>query len=979
MISRREFLKYTTMAGVGLAVPGTLKNALRHEEGVQLSASPALAKFVDALPIPTARTPVGTQSGAPLYQVTMRQVTQKLHRDLAATRVWTYDGAFPSFTFETRTNETIYVNYTNSLPAGPHFLPVDTTLPSMAGLPNIARVVTHVHGAEVEAAFDGGPANWFAPGASRLYRYTNVQQATTLWYHDHSMAFTRLNVYAGLAGFYLVRDAVEDSLNLPKGAYEIPVVIQDRTFNPDGSLNYPSVGVTPVHPVWVPEFFGDVSVVNGKCWPFLQVEPRKYRFRLLNGCNARFLVLALTSGQPFIQIGTDGGLLATPVENTRLTMAPAERCDCILDFTGMAGQTVTMKNFGAVPFPMGGGGPAIPDIMQFQVTKPLAGPDTSSRPAALRPVYRIPEGLAGAVRDLALTEVLVGGASTGVFLEGKAFMDPVDVLPELGAIEQWRFINLTGDTHPIHLHLVQFQIIDRRPFDVARYQATGQIRYTGAATPPAANEMGWKDTAMVTPGNITRYAVKLVSYAGDYVFHCHIIEHEDNDMMRPYRSVPSVYYFAEGTCRPNFDPYLTLDNHNGAQAGIRVTYMLGNGQTKVQNIAVAPYTRFTITVKDILGEGDDVAHDFSAKVESTNGIQFVAERVMYFNYKGKWTGGSAVVGALSPAPAWYFAEGTCRPGFDAYLTIQNPNATTSNVTITYMLGDGTSKTQTTTVPATSRKTVFVKDFLGEANDVAHDFSAKVATTNAVNIVAERSIYFDYNGWTGGNAVVGSLGAATSWYFAEGTCRPDFDPFITIQNPLGAGADVTVTYLKGDGTAQQQTLTVGPTSRATIRVRDVLGVGDDVAHDFSTKVETTGEGIIVERPMYFNYKGVWSGGSCVMGETLPFARYYFAEGSTRPNFDTYLTIMNPDPVNDAPVTITYALGDGTLKQQKVTATHNSRTTVAVADVLGHVDSAANDFSTQIVSDNGVQIVVERPEYFNYKGAWTGGHCVVGFTY
>jgi len=987
MITRREFLKYSATAGLGIVVPGAWKMAGVLNAGKQLGASPALTKFVDALPIPAVRKPSGMLNGFPLYVITMKPGAQKLHRDAPPTNIWGYDGITPAATFDVNTGEPMYVKWVNNLPT-PHLLQasIDHTLPGMTGRPDV-RGTVHVHGAEVQSDSDGvfdanGNMSNILPGQSATFFYSNVQKGATIWYHDHAIGMDRINVMAGMAGFFIIRDPVEKALNLPSGAFEIPIVIQDREVDAGAQIVYPTVGDNPtVHPQWVPEFFGDLVVVNGKVYPYLQVEPRKYRFRFLDGSNARFYNLGLAPQVPWWQIGTDGGLLMEPVALSKLLFAPGERCDVIVDFSGMAGKTITLTNNAPAPYPDGGGGVNLPQIMQFRVTKPLSGPDTSNLPSFLRPVYDIPEAAAVMTRNIEMTEIEGPGGPLNMFLNGKGMMQPATEFPQLGNIEIWQFINTTVDTHPMHVHLVQFRLLDRRPFDVAFYKATKKIVYIGPATPPDANERGWKDTARVSPGSVARYAIKFVSYTGGYVYHCHILEHEENDMMRPYETTPTVYYFAEGSCRPQFDPYITLENPNGTQAGVKVTYMLGNGSTKVQNVGVAPNSRLTITVKDVLGEGDDAAHDFSAKAESTNGVQFVAERSMYFNYKGVWTGGHCVVGGLMPQTEWYFAEGNVRPNYDAYLSIMNPGATNSKVKITYMLGNGTQKTQTLTVPAHSRGTVTVKDFLGEGDDNAHDFSAKVETTDGTDIVVERPMYFNYKGqWTGGHDVVGAVGPAPTWYFAEGTCRPGFDSFICIQNPNFREADVKVTYMLGNGTKVQQLVAVAPMSRETIVVRDMLGTGDDSAHDFSAVVNcVNGENIVVERSMYFNYKGMWTGGSCVMGSVLPDKSWNFSEGSVRPNFDSYITILNPDPHNAASVVVTYMLASGAAKVQNVNVPAASRFTITVKDFLGSADDLAHDFSAKVATNNSVEIVAERSMYFNYKNAWTGGHATLGFSY
>ena len=216
-----------------------------------------------------------------MHRVETSEFAQKLHRDLSPTTVWGYNGSYPGPSFEARKNKPITVEWVNKLPLEPKLqLPLDTTIEeSPPDLPR-ARVVPHLHGGHILSAWDGIPDSWFAPpGSSPMtgpgffgttFEYANDQRATTLWYHDHAAGVTRLNVYSGLAGFYLIRDAVEGSLNLPSGRFEIPLVIQDRMFDDSGQWFYPSQGVTSVHPIWVPMFFGNIALVNGKVWPYLR-------------------------------------------------------------------------------------------------------------------------------------------------------------------------------------------------------------------------------------------------------------------------------------------------------------------------------------------------------------------------------------------------------------------------------------------------------------------------------------------------------------------------------------------------------------------------------------------------------------------------------------------------------------------------------------------------------------------------------------
>lgn len=497
-----------------------------------------LEKYVDALPIPAVIKSKGINRLSPYYEVTMTQFTQKLHRDLNPTTVWGYNGTYPGPTFEVMRGRPIWVKWINKLPTT-HLLPIDPTIHG-AQPPNPAvRTVVHLHGGNVPPQSDGFPEDWFTPGSSDTDFYPNQQQAATLWYHDHALGITRLNVYAGLEGFYLLRDTHENLLRLPRGKYEIPMVIQDRSFNTDGSLFYPDTG-SGTHPIWVPEFFGDTIVVNGKIWPFLEVEPRKYRFRLLNGSNSRFYNLKLASGQPFYQIGTDGGLLPSPVQVNEILLAPAERADVVVDFSEHAGETILLTNDARTPFPDGD----LPDpqttgqIVQFKVTLPFSRRHPGLLPPRLGPFKKFNERQAIKVRDQSLNEVLIGDEPEILLLNGLKWSDPIEDNPRLGTVEIWRLINLTGDTHPIHLHLVQFQILDRQPFDVAKYKATGELVFTGPAVPPAANEAGWKDTVRANTDEVTRIIMRFADFAGEYVWHCHILEHEDNEMMRPYKVVP---------------------------------------------------------------------------------------------------------------------------------------------------------------------------------------------------------------------------------------------------------------------------------------------------------------------------------------------------------------------------------------------------------------------------------------------------------
>jgi spore coat protein A len=493
---------------------------------------------VDRLPLPSVLQPqYGVYPKAAYYEVGMTQFTQQLHRDLDPTPVWGYHGTYPGPTIETQTNQPVVVKWINDLPTT-HLLPIDTTIHG-AQPPNPAvRAVVHLHGGNVPPESDGFPEDWFVPGESDTYHYPNAQQAATLWYHDHALGITRLNVYAGLAGFWIIRDLQERLLNLPQGPYEVPLVIQDKSFNADGTLFYPDKGDT--HPVWLPEFFGDTALVNGKVWPYLEVEPRRYRVRIINGSQSRFYKLSFSNKHLFWQIGSEGGLLQQPVPLREVLLAPAERADIIVEFARHQGESITLTGNAPAPFPFNNPeNPAITEIMQFRVTRPLSGRDTSRVPAWLRSVPRILPRQASVVRNLTLEEVLdPDGNPIMLMLNGAMWDDPITEQPRLGSTEIWRFLNLTMDTHPIHLHLVQFQVLNRRKFDVEEYMATGRIIYLGPEVPPAPNETGWKDTVRANPGESTSIIMRFSSFTGKYVWHCHILEHEDNEMMRPYEVLP---------------------------------------------------------------------------------------------------------------------------------------------------------------------------------------------------------------------------------------------------------------------------------------------------------------------------------------------------------------------------------------------------------------------------------------------------------
>ncbi len=525
---------------------------------------------------------------------------------------------------------------------------------------------THIHGGEVAPAYDGGPDAWETPidpatgqgqfrGMSfpgQTYNYPNGQQEATIWFHDHALGLTRLNVYAGMAGIYPIVDPANPPLTpLPKfPEYDIPLIIQDRSFDTDGQIFYnlasnPQPNPT-VHPFWIPEFIGDVIVVNGKTWPKLEVEQRQYRFRLLNGSNARFYSLNLSKGIKPLAIATDGGYLPNAVLAPNIVIGPGERYEVIVDFTKMkVGTNIVMSNVAGTPFPAG----ALPTvggtdtIMQFVVTGPAntaVAPNTNVvagspiRPTPLEPILNGFVPGTNITRQLTLNEVIGAGGPLELVVnnskfnlalntpgcpEGNAGFCRETELPAIGDTEVWEIINITADAHPMHTHLVTFQILDRTPFKKGKLgawirdydnQLANNGGFPGGGPPnpysvknldgaiggnppvnglldlalrrgPLPYEQGWKDTAIMYPGEVTRIVIRwapqdapvagsgkplcnsltppitdptscvpgegdnlypfnpteLISGVG-YVWHCHIIDHEDNEMMRNYTVMP---------------------------------------------------------------------------------------------------------------------------------------------------------------------------------------------------------------------------------------------------------------------------------------------------------------------------------------------------------------------------------------------------------------------------------------------------------
>ncbi len=525
-------------------------------------------RFVNPLPIPSV---IDARNGGN-FTVAITQFQQNLgildpvSKQPLSTTVWGYNGSYPGPSILARQNTPIDIIWENKLLNGftplPHLLPIDPTIEwALSGVADWkdkgVPIVTHLHGGHTESASDGLPDAWFTPnfvlkGAGfkkQTLHYSNDQEAAALWYHDHAMGITRLNVYAGLAGYYLLTDKNEERLqkinSIPSGPYDIGLAIQDKMFTADGQLYYPSMPASvgaPQHSV-APEFFGDVILVNGKAWPYLEVEPRMYRFRILNGSDSRFFNLSLSTGQEFLQIGTDGGLLQKPVEKTTMLMGTGERRDVVIDFTNYNNQTITLLNDANTPYPDGAAVDSLTtgQIMQFRVTKPLNTTyaevtlANNLRPNIVSLKTKLP------VRKLILFESTdeYGRIKTmlGTFQDGiRQYTDPVTENIMQNTTEIWEIYNETVDAHPIHLHQVQMQLINRQGFSAAIDMNTGKpvnVQLEGKAIAPEPDEAGWKDTYVMLPRQVTRVIANF-DLAGRYVWHCHILSHEDHEMMRPF-------------------------------------------------------------------------------------------------------------------------------------------------------------------------------------------------------------------------------------------------------------------------------------------------------------------------------------------------------------------------------------------------------------------------------------------------------------
>ncbi|MEU3354259.1 multicopper oxidase family protein [Streptomyces sp. NPDC037389] len=519
-LSRRGFLGLAA-AGAGAAVTvgatGWSQLAGASTGRVLTSAGPLPEPFGVPLPVPPVARPVRTERGADFYEVEQREGRVEILPG-RKTAVWGYDGIFPGPTFAARSGRRTVLQVRNSL-----------TVPT----------VTHLHGGVTPPESDGYPTDLLlpvrcAPGQGpghggmagahtgrtavgyRAYEYPLPQRAATLWYHDHRMDFSAPQVWRGLAGFFLIGDEEEDRLPLPRGDRDIPLMLCDRSFEEDGSFRYPAHGHD--HDAFPDGVLGDVQLVNGAPWPVLEVSATRYRFRLLNASNARRYRLRL-EGEPedegggrgwFVQIGSDGGLLATPRPIHTVDMAPGERCDVVVDFAGFpVGSRIVLRNEAA----QGG----MRDVMRFHVVRKAR--DDSRVPARLAASFeKLAPRAAMPVRVFDFRRTEAGEDRQMWTINGRPFSTGTLLAsPRLGSVERWRFSS--DFHHPVHVHLAQFQVVAR------------------GGRSPAAADAGWKDTVDVRPYEVVEVLVRFAGYKGRYMLHCHNLEHEDMAMMGNFQVV----------------------------------------------------------------------------------------------------------------------------------------------------------------------------------------------------------------------------------------------------------------------------------------------------------------------------------------------------------------------------------------------------------------------------------------------------------
>ncbi|KAF8083459.1 hypothetical protein N665_0772s0028 [Sinapis alba] len=541
-----------------------------------------LKMFVDELPdmprlhsfhsVHGVRKPISLQIG-------MFYTKWKFHRDLPPTPVFAYGTSRRSATVPGPTIEAVYgvdtyVTWRNHLPSS-HILPLDLTIspasPKHGGIPT----VVHLHGGIHEPSSDGNADAWFTSGfretgpkwTKTTVHYENMQQPGNMWYHDHAMGLTRVNLLAGLVGAYILRhDTVEAPLRLPTGEeFDRPLIVFDRSFRTDGSIYMNATGNNPsIHPQWQPEYFGDAIIVNGKAWPRLSVRRRRYRFRIINASNARFFRFFFSNGLDFVVVGSDSAYLSKPVTTKSVLLSPSEIVDVVVDFSKSPSRTAVLANDAPYPYP--GGDPVNEEsgkVMKFIVNDEYEG-DTWTIPKKLINYPSADVSNAVLTRYISMYEyVSDSDEPTHLYVNGLPYDAPVTETPKSGTTEVWEVINLTEDNHPLHIHLGLFKVVEQTALlaagleefkecmtkhnDAVKCKISKYAR--GKKTMVTAHERGWKNVFKMMPGHVTRILVRFAyihsnaSYPFDptqepgYVYHCHILDHEDNMMMRPLKVI----------------------------------------------------------------------------------------------------------------------------------------------------------------------------------------------------------------------------------------------------------------------------------------------------------------------------------------------------------------------------------------------------------------------------------------------------------
>ncbi|KAJ3694405.1 hypothetical protein LUZ60_009885 [Juncus effusus] len=538
-----------------------------------------LEMFVDELPNMPKLQAYRFEGGKPVagnLTIGMYDTTWKFHRDLPSTRVFAYGTSKETATVPGPTIEAIqgvptYITWTNHLPPR-HFLPWDptiTTAKSNAGIPT----VVHLHGGIQPPSSDGSSMAWFTNGfsvtgpyfRSPVYFYPNFQPPGNLWYHDHAMGLTRINILAGLLGTYRVSSPDEMRLGLPSGShFDRELVLFDREFLNNGSLYMNKTGCNPsIHPQWQPEYFGTAIIVNGKAWPYQSVSRRRYRFRILNASNARFFRLYFSNGMKFTHVSSDSVYLSKPVRNKKFLLAPSEMADIIVDFSESASESVILLNDAPFPYPSGDPTDEINGKVMKFVIKRSKEVDLSRVPNKLLPSPKPNLDEVAKTRYITMYEYeSETGDPTHLYLNGKSFMDPVTEMPKEGTDEIWYVINLTDDNHPLHVHLGLFTVLEQRKIKKVEGFKKCMMKKNNAidcqlmdhidkkeSRGIVRHERGWKNVFKVSPGFVTKILVRFgplmtkekfpfdPTEEPGYVYHCHILDHEDNEMMRPFKIV----------------------------------------------------------------------------------------------------------------------------------------------------------------------------------------------------------------------------------------------------------------------------------------------------------------------------------------------------------------------------------------------------------------------------------------------------------